>query len=78
MEQDAEIPNNATRQVKIDAVTLAAYDHVDSKINRADQMVHGAPMWYGWALREAFIAGAKWQRLSHGNEATTAAPLTQK
>lgn len=39
----------------------AAYDFVDTMIPRADVQAP-FPAWFGWALREAFVAGAKWQR----------------
>lgn len=43
----------------------AAYVFRDSLVSMADQMAHGLyPMWYGWALVDAFIAGAKWARKS--------------
>lgn len=28
-----------------------------------------APYWHGWALREAFVAGAEWQEARAGNAA---------
>ena len=40
--------------------TEAGYTFVESMIPRADDRDN--LMWYGWALREAFIAGAKWQK----------------
>jgi hypothetical protein len=42
------------------AKTEAGYAHVDSMLPRADGENIG-PFWYGWALREAFVAGAEWQ-----------------
>ena len=42
------------------AKTQAGYRHVDTMIPRADAFGVG-PLWYGWALREAFVAGAEWQ-----------------
>lgn len=38
----------------------AAYDFVTTMMPRADDKFN--IMWHGWALREAFIAGAEWQR----------------
>lgn len=38
--------------------TLAGYDYVSSVAHTADDKFN--IMWHGWALREAFIAGAKW------------------
>jgi hypothetical protein len=37
----------------------AGYDYVTSKLHTADDKFN--LMWFGWALREAFIAGAEWQ-----------------
>lgn len=33
-----------------------------SLLVRADSAHHGAPLWYGWALMEAFLAGIDWAR----------------
>lgn len=54
----------------------AGYQHVDSMVSRADGMHHGYyPFWFGWALREAFVAGAQWQEArSRPPDARTAAP----
>lgn len=43
----------------LDAFTLAAYEHVDELKPRADGAIFGAPVWHGWAVREAFLAGAR-------------------
>jgi hypothetical protein len=42
----------------------AAYDFVDSMIEekQVDKYDGIAPMWYGWALREAFLAGVEYER----------------
>jgi hypothetical protein len=40
----------------------AGYAHVDEMMEHADAIDHRAPMWYGWALRSAFWAGAMWQK----------------
>ena len=43
--------------------TLAAYAFVEQMIRRrVDKWDSNAPMWYGWALREAFKAGIEQQR----------------
>jgi len=42
------------------AKTEAGYAHVETMLPRADGTGVG-PYWYGWALREAFVAGAEWQ-----------------
>lgn len=47
-----------------DELMTAAYAYVDSEVSTADARLNGFPMWYGWALRQAFIAGAK-----HADEA---------
>ena len=45
-----------------DALMDAAYAFVDRMKPRADVIHnHTAPLWYGWALREAFIAGSKFK-----------------
>ena len=45
------------------AKTLAGYKFVDSMVSRADDPVN--LMWFGWALRTAFVAGAEWQEQRH-------------
>lgn len=42
------------------AKTKAGYAHVETMLSKADGEA-GGPYWYGWALREAFVAGAEWQ-----------------
>ena len=39
----------------------AAYDFVELLVPKADKMDGLSPMWYGWALREAFLAGVQWR-----------------
>lgn len=43
----------------------AAYEFVDSMIDESqvDRWQDGSPMWYGWALREAFLAGVEYREL---------------
>ena len=43
----------------LDANTEAAYHYVESVLHTADDPV--GIMWHGWALREAYAAGAKWK-----------------
>ena len=43
------------------AKTLAGYAHVKSMIPRAERAYAPDRVWRGWALREAFVAGAEWQ-----------------
>lgn len=45
-----------------DDVMDAAYAFVDSMKGRANDWHGPAPLWYGWALREAFIAGSRLQQ----------------
>ena len=60
-EQNAD-PLGSSAAAGSDAVLDAAYDFVDSMKHRADVIHnHTTPMWYGWALREAFIAGSKFK-----------------
>ena len=40
----------------------AAVAFVDGVVPRADIMNGIAPLWYGWALREAFLAGIDHER----------------
>ena len=44
----------------------AAYNYVESVKHTTDSTDGGPPMWYGWALREAFLAG-----ISHAREKVT-------
>ena len=37
-----------------------AYAFVDIMKTRADKWDGAVPMWYGWALREAFLAGIEY------------------
>lgn len=55
------------------AKTEAGYAHVEA-MPRADGHIGSSPIWYGWALREAFVAGAEWQekRRQTENAATVA------
>jgi hypothetical protein len=41
---------------------VSAYRHVQRMESKADSRTGGAPLWHGWALRNAFMAGARWQR----------------
>ena len=53
-------PDLTTRKTEHEAAT----DFVQNMEHRAD--VHdedGAPLWYGWALWEAFRAGAHWGKM---------------
>ncbi len=43
---------------------LAAYSFVENMNPQADTHTIGGvfPLWHGWALREAFLAGIAWER----------------
>lgn len=45
----------------VPAARVASYAHVDAQVGQADGMKGSAPWWHGWALREAFEAGVRWQ-----------------
>lgn len=64
--------NNDTTD-SVAPVTRAAYAHVETVVAQADGNSGSSPWWHGWAVREAFEAGAAWQR---SNE-STAAPLIE-
>lgn len=46
-----------------DVALKAGYAYVDAKLCEADGVVGIAPFWHGWAVREAFISGARWAEL---------------
>lgn len=46
----------------LSAACVASYAHVDALVSKADGRAGSYPWWHGWALREAFEAGARWQR----------------
>jgi hypothetical protein len=47
---------------KFNKVTEAAGEHIEKVAVPQANGYHGiVPWWHTWALREAFIAGAKWQ-----------------
>lgn len=45
------------------AKTLAGSGFVETMVPRADDKQN--LMWFGWALRKAFVAGAEWQEKRH-------------
>lgn len=49
--------NNAT-----DDLLEAAQEHLNSIAARADGYSNQCPLFHGWAVRDAFIAGANWDR----------------
>lgn len=53
------------------AKTLAGYAHVDSVKPHAHGELLGAPVWHGWAVREAFVAGAEWQEMRSTKQGTS-------
>lgn len=38
----------------------------DQLVPRADSDHHGAPLWHGWAIMDAFLAGIDYARRSDG------------
>ena len=40
----------------------AAFAYTVEQEHHADGEMEGSPAWYGWALRKAFIEGARWER----------------
>jgi hypothetical protein len=40
----------------------AGNDYRDSIINAADSWKHDAPLWHGWAIMDAFLAGVDFAR----------------
>lgn len=46
----------------------AGNDFRDKLIPRADADRTGAPLWHGWALMDAFLAGVDWAREQHKNQ----------
>lgn len=53
---------NNDSNAAIAPVTHAAYAHVEAVVAQADGHEGTSPWWHGWAVREAFEAGAEWQR----------------
>lgn len=56
-----KLPGSKRREPS-DAELKAAADFVDFLIPRADLKVGPYPAWHGWALRDAFYAGAAFAR----------------
>ena len=56
-------PNNRAdcSQKTLSTEHSAAYDFVDTMVCRADKVDGISPLWHGWALREAFLAGVEWR-----------------
>lgn len=50
----------AVAAIGLDALQRAAFEHVAAIVDQADAQNYGAPLWYGWAVREAFVGGAQW------------------
>jgi hypothetical protein len=55
----------AKEQVALRNEMEAAYAFVETMLPRADR--RDDLMWHGWALREAFIAGAEWREQHPAN-----------
>ena len=56
---DNIIPEHSARDMKNDLhpEVKAAYAYVDRVLHTADIQAGLSPAWYGWAIREAFLAG---------------------
>ncbi len=54
-----------------------AYKYVGSVKDTADGLNGPSPWWYGWALREAFEAGAKWRAIKAHEDAISEARWTE-
>ena len=53
---------------------LLAADAFRTKLlPRADRVIHGAPLWYGWAIVDAFRSGAAYARRMRGDQKTSQA-----
>lgn len=50
----------ASMSNEISPEVLAAYQFVETMVEKTPYRFVGGPMWHGWALREAFLAGVHW------------------
>lgn len=41
----------------------------DSLVPRCDRLISGAPLWHGWAIMDAFLAGIDYARHTDGESA---------
>lgn len=60
MTRDGLIAIATEAHARFDGLTpevQAAYAVVDAMVPAADALNGGAPMWFGWALREAYLRG---------------------
>lgn len=51
-----------TTKAELDSIA-AAHIFIAGIESRADHLHLGYPMWHGWALREAFLAGIEWNKM---------------
>lgn len=49
-------------QKKGTPMMAAAYRHVHVAEEIADVWEEGAPLWHGWGLHRAFLAGVRWAK----------------
>jgi len=59
-EEKAALAHEAHNQFSLDSIAaeiLDAYALVDLMVPAADATNGGSPMWYGWAIREAYLRG---------------------
>ncbi|MFJ7286332.1 hypothetical protein [Pseudomonas sp. NPDC099000] len=65
MPTDTTDPVARMQQITADdpewSAVRAGFDCVEAMAEHANEAL-GAPVWAGYALRAAFVAGAKWQR----------------
>ena len=50
-----------------DDAILAGNDFRESVLEKADAWKGTAPLWHGWAIMDAFLAGIEWAR-AHGEQ----------
>jgi hypothetical protein len=50
---------NRGLEPRLEPYVDAAYEFVEEMVPYADTVDEGSPLWYGWALREAFLAGVE-------------------
>lgn len=52
-----------------DPAFLAGYNFVERNIDRGDEYQGGAPLWYGWMVRQGFWEGVRFARAEQQSEA---------
>ncbi len=56
--------NETTRELRLhpDEALVAAYHFTVMLTKRKDGKDDGAPYWFGWAIRHAFLEGVLWEK----------------